>query len=134
MKLVPNRQYADASPAQQQDAAAQLMALLAQFGTLRSCAPQDAAVQEKVAALQAFITEHFYTCTDEILAGLGQMYAADERFRTNIDAAGGEGTARETRHRLELAGLLSEGPGQIQILSSANDPQMISRSWELFRG
>ena len=47
---------------------------------------------------------------------------------------GGEGTARETRHRLELAGLLSEGPGQIQILSSANDPQMISRSWELFRG
>ena len=82
-----------AAPAQQQDAAAQLMALLAQFGTLRSCAPQDAAVQEKVAALQAFITEHFYPCTDEILAGLGQMYAADERFRTNIDAAGGNGCA-----------------------------------------
>jgi hypothetical protein len=69
------------------------MALLAQFGTLRSCAPQDTAVQEKVAALQAFITEHFYPCTDEILAGLGQMYAADERFRTNIDAAGGDGCA-----------------------------------------
>lgn len=82
-----------AAPAQQQDAAAQLMALLAQFGTLRSCAPQDTAVQEKVAALQAFITEHFYPCTDEILAGLGQMYAADERFRTNIDAAGGDGCA-----------------------------------------
>ena len=82
-----------AAPAQQQDAAARLMALLAAFGTLRACAPGDAAVQKKVAALQAFITEHFYPCTDEILAGLGQMYAADERFRTNIDAAGGEGCA-----------------------------------------
>ena len=43
--------------------------------------------------LQQFITDHFYTCTPEILAGLGQMYAADDRFRKNIDMAGGEGTA-----------------------------------------
>ena len=34
---------------------------------------------------QAFITEHYYTCTDQILAGLGQMYAFDERFRKTID-------------------------------------------------
>lgn len=47
---------------------------------------------------------------------------------------GGEGTARETRHRLELAGLLSNGPGSIQILSSADDPEMIRRSWDLLRG
>lgn len=47
---------------------------------------------------------------------------------------GGEGTARETKHRLELAGLLSDGPGQVQILSSADDPEMIRRSWELLRG
>jgi glutamate racemase len=47
---------------------------------------------------------------------------------------GGEGTARETKHRLELAGLLSDGPGQIRILSSADDPKMIARSWDLFRG
>ena len=47
---------------------------------------------------------------------------------------GGEGTARETKHRLELAGLLSNGPGHIQILSSADDPEMIRRSWELLRG
>ena len=40
-----------------------------------------------------FITDHFYTCTPEILAGLGQMYVADDRFRKNIDMAGGEGTA-----------------------------------------
>ena len=33
-----------------------------------------------------------YTCTDEILAGLGKMYIADERFKKNIDKYG-EGTA-----------------------------------------
>ena len=35
--------------------------------------------------LQNYITENYYTCTDEILAGLGQMYVADERFKNNID-------------------------------------------------
>lgn len=44
-------------------------------------------------ALQSFITENFYTCTDEILMGLGEMYVSDERFKQNIDSAGGEGTA-----------------------------------------
>lgn len=34
------------------------------------------------------ITDNFYTCTNEILAGLGQMYTADERFKTNIDKHG----------------------------------------------
>ena len=43
--------------------------------------------------MQQFITDHFYTCTLEILAGLGEMYVADDRFRKNIDKAGGEGTA-----------------------------------------
>ena len=41
--------------------------------------------QELVKKLQGYITEHYYTCTDEILAGLGQMYVADERFKENID-------------------------------------------------
>jgi len=42
-------------------------------------------VQEQVRKLQNHITNNYYTCTDEILAGLGQMYVADERFRKNID-------------------------------------------------
>lgn len=46
-----------------------------------------------VRALQQCITDHFYTCTPEIPAGLGKLYTADERFRRSIDAAGGEGTA-----------------------------------------
>lgn len=82
-----------ASPDRQQEAGAQLMALLAETGALRPLSPEDAEVQAKVAALQQHVTRHFYTCTDEILAGLGQMYAADEHFAKNIDAAGGEGCA-----------------------------------------
>ena len=34
---------------------------------------------------------------------------------------GGKGTARETRRRLEKAGLLREGPGSVDILNSAED-------------
>ena len=37
---------------------------------------------------------------------------------------GGEGTARETQRRLERAGLLHEGPGQIKLLNSANSQAM----------
>ena len=48
--------------------------------------------QELVKELQLYITENFYTCTSEILTGLGQMYVADERFKENIDKQG-SGTA-----------------------------------------
>ncbi|MBR4765725.1 MAG: TipAS antibiotic-recognition domain-containing protein [Clostridia bacterium] len=47
--------------------------------------PDSAEAQELVEQLQNYITEHFYTCSDNILAGLGKMYAADERFKNNID-------------------------------------------------
>ena len=49
-------------------------------------------VQGYVKELQDYITLNFYTCTKEILYGLGQMYVLDERFKNNIDKAG-EGTA-----------------------------------------
>ena len=49
---------------------------------VESDSPEAQALVEK---LQGYITEHYYTCTDEILAGLGQMYVADERFKENID-------------------------------------------------
>ena len=46
--------------------------------------------QALVAKLQSHITENYYTCTDEILAELGEMYVADERFKKNIDKYGEE--------------------------------------------
>lgn len=54
--------------------------------------PKNANVQALVKKWQNFITENYYTCTKEILAGLGEMYTADERFKTNIDRHG-NGTA-----------------------------------------
>ena len=71
-----------------------LMAIFAEFAVCNeSGASTDSAeVQALVAKLQAHITENYYTCTDEILAGLGKMYVADERFKKNIDKYG-DGTA-----------------------------------------
>ena len=47
--------------------------------------PDSAEAQNLVKKLQNHITENYYNCTNEILAGLGQMYVADERFKNNID-------------------------------------------------
>ena len=44
---------------------------------------------------------------------------------------GGDGTARETRRRLELAGLLENGAGGITIINSAEDLHMIGISRKL---
>lgn len=79
--------------AEQAEIASQLMERFAKIGRLRQGSPAEQAVQEEVAGIQAFITEHYYQCTDEILRGLGEMYVGDERMKRNIDKAGGEGTA-----------------------------------------
>ena len=72
---------------------ADLMNCFSALGKLKHLAPAAPEVQTTIRELQQFITDHFYTCTPEILAGLGEMYTADDRFRENIDKAGGEGTA-----------------------------------------
>lgn len=47
--------------------------------------PDSVEAQNLVKLLQKHITENYYHCTNEILAGLGQMYFADERFKNNLD-------------------------------------------------
>lgn len=79
--------------AEQAEIGSQLMERFAEIRKLRQSAPSEQIVQEKVAGIQAFITEHYYQCTKEILSGLGKMYVGDERMKRNIDKAGGEGTA-----------------------------------------
>ena len=71
-----------------------LMAIFAEFAACKDSgeSADSAEAQALVAKLQAHITANYYTCTDEILAGLGKMYVADERFKKNIDKYG-EGTA-----------------------------------------
>ena len=70
------------------------MVIFAEFAVCKNSgvSADSAEAQALVAKLQAHITENYYTCTDEILAGLGKMYVADERFKKNIDKCG-EGTA-----------------------------------------
>ncbi|MBQ9943137.1 MAG: MerR family transcriptional regulator [Clostridia bacterium] len=55
--------------------------------------PDSSEAQQLVKTLQSHITDNYYTCNDQILLGLGQMYVGDERFRQNIDRHG-DGTAR----------------------------------------
>ena len=71
-----------------------LMSIFAEFAECKNAglAPNAPEVQSLVGKLQDFITKNYYTCTNDILAGLGQMYVADERFKKNIDKYG-EGTA-----------------------------------------
>ncbi len=71
-----------------------LMAIFAEFAACkgRGMSADSVEAQALVAKLQMHITANYYTCTDEILAGLGKMYVADERFKKNIDKYG-EGTA-----------------------------------------
>ena len=71
-----------------------LMAIFTEFAACKANGVSAASVEAQalVAKLQAHITENYYTCTDEILVGLGKMYVADERFKKNIDKCG-EGTA-----------------------------------------
>ena len=71
-----------------------LMAIFAELAELKVVGldAKSREVQSLVVKLRDFITENYYKCTNEILAGLGKMYACDERFKKNIDKHG-EGTA-----------------------------------------
>lgn len=80
----------------------EMMSLFAQFGDMKQLPPSDKTVQEKVAALQDYISQNFYTCNNEILEGLGEMYVSDERFKKNIDRFGKEGTAEFVRQAISV--------------------------------
>ena len=79
-----------------------LMAVFAELGKVRQLDPAASEVQELVKNLQDFITANYYTCTKQILQGLGQMYVADPRFKENIDRAGGAGTADFAARAIEI--------------------------------
>ena len=80
----------------------EFMGLFAKLGQLKDLEPSSEDVQVKVKELQQFITEHFYTCSNEILSSLGKMYAGGGSMTENIDAAGGEGTAEFVSKSIEI--------------------------------
>ncbi len=79
-----------------------MMEIFAEMGRIRDTAPDGADAQTLVKRLQSYITGHYYNCTNQILLGLGQMYAAGGEFTENIDAAGGEGTAEFVNHAIAV--------------------------------
>lgn len=81
------------SPARMQAEGDGLMAIFTQFGAIRHLPPAAPEAQALVEQLQRYITDHYYTCSKQILRGLGQMYIAGDSMTENIDRAGGEGTA-----------------------------------------
>lgn len=86
----------------EKDLGEQMMAFFARFGALRGEDPDSEPVQQTVAALQQFITDHYYTCTKEILRNLGQMYTVVGSMKDNIDARGGTGTAELAARAIEI--------------------------------
>ena len=89
------------TPRQAQESADNLMDIFARFGAIRGTSPASKGAQALVAELQGFITNHYYTCTKEILQSLGQMYIAGDSMTENIDAAGGAGTAQFAHAAIE---------------------------------
>ena len=88
------RRTADYDLADWSEVSAGMDVIMAGFAELKGngVVPGDDPARQQVEKLKQFITDRMYTCTDEILSGLGQMYVADERFTKNIDMHG-EGTA-----------------------------------------
>ena len=79
-----------------------LMDIFRELGKIRTLSPEGEEAQALIHRLRGYITEHFYTCTPEILQGLGQMYAAVGEMKDSIDTAGGEGTAEFTHRAIEF--------------------------------
>ena len=79
-----------------------LMDIFRRLGQFREGDPGDSAVQALVAELQQYICAHYYNCTNQLLFGLGQMYAAGDEMNENIDRSGGPGTGDFARRAIEI--------------------------------
>ena len=88
------RRTANYSQSDWEELSAGMDSIMEGFADLKAegVSPEDERARMQVEKLKQFITDKMYTCTDEILSGLGQMYVKDERFKKNIDKHG-KGTA-----------------------------------------
>ena len=79
-----------------------LMDIFRRLGAYRTGDPAAPEAQALIRELQQYICEHYYNCTNQILMGLGQMYAAGDEMNVNIDRAGGAGTGDFARRAIEV--------------------------------
>ena len=82
--------------------AAGLMDIFRAFGGIKETDPAAEPAQSLAGRLQNYITDHLYTCSKQVLSGLGKMYAAGGDFTKNIDDCGGEGTAAFASRAIEI--------------------------------
>ena len=87
---------------QEKDLSTQVMELFAKLGKMRPCAPDSEKAQNWAKELQAFFTEHFYTCTPQLLKGLAESYAGGGSMTENIDKAGGDGTGAFAKQVIDI--------------------------------
>ncbi len=96
------KKAAEQTDVEKRQASEDLMDLFYEFGDLKAMNPASEPVQAQVKKLQDFITAKYYTCTNVILKGLGQMYAAGGEMTDNINVAGGKGTAEFVAKAIEI--------------------------------
>ncbi|MDD6806961.1 MAG: MerR family transcriptional regulator [Oscillospiraceae bacterium] len=77
----------------QLNTAKEFMEIFKEFGEMVAKDPASVEVQKQVKKLKDYITNNYYTCSNEILLSLGEMYSGGDEFTENINKAGGEGTA-----------------------------------------
>ena len=93
------RKHGEGNTAKSADSIEGLMRIFDSFGELLRQGESESGEKaiSAACALKNYISANFYNCTNEILAGLGEMYVQDERFKANIDERSGEGTAQFAR-------------------------------------
>ena len=87
---------------QEKNLNAQVMDFFVRLGKMRPCAPDSEEAQNWAKELQAFFTEHFYTCTPQILGSLAESYAGGGSMTENIDKVGGEGTGAFAKQVIDM--------------------------------
>ena len=87
------RKNSGKTPAQIKETGNGLMALLAEYGAMKDGDPSATQAQALTRRVQEYITENYYTCTNQVFAQLGKMYGSGGEFTENIDKTGGPGTA-----------------------------------------
>ncbi len=92
----------DVTPERDRAAEKEMMDIFREFAAARQAGPASPQAQALAKKLQDFITANFYTCSREVLSGLGKMYAGGGEFTQNIDACAGEGTAAFVNAAIEI--------------------------------
>lgn len=104
----------------------EMQELLKRISALVGTDPAGEEAQQLVEEWRQHITKNYYTCTPEILQGLGQMYCADERFLANIDRYQ-VGTAQFLQKQLKFIAKTDDFLASIQFDNHLTRKSLLNR-------